>query len=574
MVMMARCDNATRRMRFALILGYLSVLTAAMLSGCTSPTKVRWPRPERPYESTLPTRGVQDQAGPDLPKRRGRSKPPTAPAGEPREADTALVLTTSEVSASRPKDLLVPVVPAAEQEYPIDLTTALRLAEAENPRIAEARQRIGEALAVQRGARALLFPTLNLGTNLHVHTGNLERSSGRILNLNESSLYVGGGAGAMAASPVEIPAVTIYSQLTDAIFEPLAAHQRVEESRFVASATANGILREVAELHFELLAAEADLRVRREAVRQAEEVARLTRAYADAQQGREADAERASTELTLIVREVQEAEEEAAVASARLSHRLHLDQSVRVRPLATVPERVTLIDPQAPLPVLIQVALAHHPTIGAREAGLAATEVRHKQERYRPLLPTVLVGFSGGGFGGGSNLAPPQLSHFAGRTDFDVRVFWTLRNFGVGNLSLQKQRWAEVGQAVGERSRAIAEIRSEVSASYAEVASTRQQADLATQRLSSADVGFHEDLERIRNTVGRPIEVVNSLQLLNQARVARIRAVTDYNKAEFRLFVSLGSPPPLGTPVEGPAPPPPLAFPPVSPVPGAVVPIR
>ncbi len=572
MAMKARCDDASRKMRIALTLGYLSVLTAAMLSGCTSPTKLRWAGPEGPANSTPPPQGVQDQAGSDLPKRRGRSKPPTAPIGMRREADVALILTASQVSASRPKDLLVPVVPTAEQEYPIDLTTALRLAEAENPRIAEARQRIGEALAVQQGARALLFPTLNVGTNLHEHTGNLQRSSGRILNLNETSLYVGGGTGASAAGTVEVPAVSIFSQMTDAIFEPLAARQRVEESRLTASETANAILREVAELHFELLAAEADLRVRRETAGQAEEVAKLTRVYADAQQGREADAERASTELSLIVREVQQAEEEAAVASARMSHRLHLDQAVRVRPLAMVPERVTLIDPEAPLPVLIQVALAHHPTIGARAAGLAAAEVHHTQERYRPLLPTVWVGFSGGGFGGGSNLAPPQLSHFAGRTDFDVRVFWTLRNFGVGNIALQKQRLAEVGQAVGERSRAISEIRSEVSAAYAEAAASRQQVDLATRRLASAEAGFQEDLQRIRNTVGRPIEVVNSLQLLNQARVARIRAVTDYNKAEFRLFVSLGSPPPLGTPVEGPAPP--LAFPPVSPTPGAVVHVR
>ena len=49
-----------------------------------------------------------------------------------------------------------------------------------------------EALAAQQGARALLFPTMNAGTNYHSHTGNLQRSSGRILNLNEKSLYLGG----------------------------------------------------------------------------------------------------------------------------------------------------------------------------------------------------------------------------------------------------------------------------------------------------------------------------------------------------------------------------------------------
>ena len=89
---------------------------------------------------------------------------------------------------------------------------------------------------------------------------------------------------------------------------------------------------------------------------------------------------------------------------------------------------------------------------------------------------------------------------------------------------------------------------------YAEVAAAQRQVEIANRRLKSAQAGFREDVERIRNTVGRPLEVVNSLQFANQARVARIRAVTDYNKAEFRLFVALGSPPPLGNSAQTPLP--------------------
>jgi outer membrane protein TolC len=533
-------------LRYPLTMACLSVLAGALLSGCALATKPRWSGPTGPQGSPAPLEGLEDAARSDSPKRLGRSKPQAPLAGDHRKEDAGLILTAAEASSGAPTGISIPAVPPADQEYALDLTTALRLAEAENPLIAEARQRIGEALAVQQGARALLVPTLNAGTNFHAHTGNLQRSSGRILNLNENSLYVGGGVEALAAGTVGVPAVTIFSPLTDAIFEPLAARQQVEGARFSAVATANDILLEVAERHFELLAAEADLRVRRDSAAQGLEVARLTRAYAQAQQGREADAERAATELSLIEGEVRQAEEDVAVASARLARRLHLDQSVRLRPIAPVVETVTLVDPGAPLPGLIQAALRGRPEVGARAAVLEAAEIRHREERYRPLLPTILIGFSGGAFGGGSNLVGPELAHFAGRTDFDVQAFWTVRNLGLGNLSLQKRRWAEVGQAVGERSRAIAAIRSEVSAAYAEVAAARPQVDLTTRQLASAEDGFREDLERIRNTVARPIEVVNSLKLLNQARVDRIRAVTDYNKAEFRLFVALGSPPPLG----------------------------
>jgi hypothetical protein len=42
----------------------------------------------------------------------------------------------------------------------------------------------------------------------------------------------------------------------------------------------------------------------------------------------------------------------------------------------------------------------------------------------------------------------------------------------------------------------------------------------------------------------------------------------DYNRAQFRLFVSLGSPPPLPHPDAGPLPPAPIAAP-VLPLPGS-----
>lgn len=493
-----------------------------------------------------------------------------------READSEVIRTSlkeavgPESISGIPLDFTTPVIPPPAREFPIDLTTALRLAEAVNPQIARARQMIGEALAIQQKARVLLLPNLNAGITYHSHTGNLERSSGTILNLNKKSLYFGGGADAITAGPVEIPGVSLLSPLTDAIFEPLSARQKVAAARFDAATANNDILREVAELHFDLLAAEADLQVRRETAEQEAEVARLTRAYADANQGREADAERAATELSLIEIEVRQAEEDVAVAAVRLARRLHLDQSVRLRPIAPDVELVTLIDPSVPLPDLISVAVRNRPESGSRAAAVAAAEYRHKEELYRPLLPTLGLGFSGGVFGGGSNLVGPSLAHFAGRTDFDVMAFWTLKNFGFGNLALQKERKAEIGQAAGEQARVIARIRSEVGSAYAEAAAAKNRIAVTTRQLASARVGFAEDLQRIRNTVGRPIEAVNSLELLNHARVDRIQAVLDYNKAEIRLFVALGSPPPLEKSDDDPLLHAPIAEPPLPPLDGLV----
>ena len=197
---------------------------------------------------------------------------------------------------------------------------------------------------------------------------------------------------------------------------------------------------------------------------------------------------------------------------------------------------------------LIEYALSRRPDLAARTAGVALANVRHNQELARPWLPTVWLGYSAGGFGGGSNVIPPTLAHFGGRSDFDVRLFWTISNIGIGNLSLQQRRLAQLNEAEAQRVGTINRVRQEVTSARADALAARAEIDIARSELASAENGFREDLERSRQNLGRPIEVLNSLNLLGGARVNLIRALLRYDQAQFRLFVALGSPPPLLTP--------------------------
>jgi outer membrane protein TolC len=505
----------------------------------------RWPSPRRPRS-------------PETASKVGREEVKADPAVR---ATAARLRQEESTSAAGPTPPAPPSIPAPAGTYPLDLTTALQLADAENPTIARARTGILEALALQKAARALLLPTLNAGTNYHGHNGVLQRSSGRILSLSEQSLYVGGGARTLAAETLAIPAVNIASPLTEALLEPLVARQRLTGSRFEASATALTVLGEVADRYIELLGAEAVLEAQRLSETQAGEIAKIVGAYAATGEGRPANAQRAEADRMLLRVEVQRAEEEVAVASARLAQRLNLDPSVQLRPLLSPLEPLALIDAAAPAEDLVRTALTRRPEVGARSAAIGLAETKLTEERVRPFLPTLWLGFSGGGFGGGSNLVPPLLGNFGGRTDFDVRAFWTLQNLGVGNFALQKRRRAEVGQAVAERSRVFNQIRSEVAAARAEVLARRNTIEVARRELATAEAGYREDLLRTRAGAGRPIEVLDNLRLLAGARVNLIRAVTRYNQAQFRLFVALGSPPPLDPSSPGPVAPPPITTP-------------
>jgi outer membrane protein TolC len=435
------------------------------------------------------------------------------------------------------------------------------LAESENPTIAAARARVLEAVALQTGARAILLPSLNAGSNFHLHTGNLQRSSGRILNLTEQSLYFGGGAMALAAGTVEIPAVSLLGTLTEAWFEPLAAHQHVIGSTLAAQATNNEVLLDVALLHIELMANQEILKVQWLSESQVYDLAVTVTDFAVAGEHRTADANRAQAEWKLHRAAVQRAEEAVAVSAARLANRLNLDPTIRLRPEGTTLTPLNLVALDTHEYDLIQYALRNRPDLAARAAKVARAEVRYHEELARPWIPTVWLGYSGGVFGGGSNVVPPLLSHFSGRTDFDVQVFWTLLNLGAGNLSLQNRRLARVGQADAQRVGVINQVRHEIITARALALAAREQIEIARKELTSAENGFREDADRSRQNLGLPIEVLNSLDLVAGARVNLIRALLRYNQAQFRLFVALGSPPPLVDPPKDEIPPPPVTTP-------------
>ncbi len=117
--------------------------------------------------------------------------------------------------------------PRRRPPTPSTSPTALRLADDQNPEIAEARVAIMAASAQQLAAYSILLPSLNAGPTYHAHTGNLIRSTGQVLNVSSQSLYVGAGARTVAAETVNIPGVNLIGALTDAIYQPLAARQNV-----------------------------------------------------------------------------------------------------------------------------------------------------------------------------------------------------------------------------------------------------------------------------------------------------------------------------------------------------------
>jgi outer membrane protein TolC len=433
---------------------------------------------------------------------------------------------------------------AAVAERAIDLEAALTLAGVDNPTIALAREAVQASLAEQLQARVLLLPTLDAGMDYNLHRGNLQSSQGIIRDVNRQSLYLGGGAAAVGAGSVGVPGVRLTAHLADALFEPRATRQAVIGRQFDALATRNTILLNVTNSFFALVGAEANLQAVRQSETEAAQVAQMTANFARTGQGSEADADRARTSALLVRSMEERAEEEVAVTGAELARLLSTDPATRFRvPGGPIPV-VQLVDPDADLEALVQIAVRNRPEVGARSADVAVVATRLRKERVRPLLPFITVGFSAGEFGGGSDQTTPRFGSFNGRTDFDALAVWSLQNLGLGNLAVQRRLRAQVGEAEAERMRVIDLIRREVAEAYALSAARLRALDVTRREVERAQRAFREDLLRTRNLEGKPIETLHSLNQLVTARQALIAALIAYDQAQFQLFVALGQPPP------------------------------
>lgn len=510
-----------------------------------------------------------------------QERPTGGPAGPAREAARAPQDTLPQAlpdDLRQPEAAALPTPPgdalgmplAPEQPIrPIDLPGALRLAGANDLDIAIARERVAQSLAELQQARVMWLPSLYIGPNWIRHDGQAQVVEGQVRTISKSSLFLGGTAAAgssvsgpvPAGGPAQVSGLTSILRFSDAIFEPLAARQVVEARRAVIQTATNDALLGVAEAYLDLQQAAGRLAIAREAAANAETLAALTSSYARTGAGLEADYRRAVTEQDRQRKNVELAVGELEVASAELVRRTRLDPRIVVAPVEPPETVLRLVPESCPIDELITTGLTNRPELAEAQALVQATITRLKQAKLRPFIPSLAFRYSGGGFGGGQN---GFFGNFNSRSDADVNLYWEVQNLGFADRAIAKQRAAQQRTANLEMMKIQDRVASEVvRAEKARIAASRQMAE-AGRALPEAQASLALNLTNIRRGAGlpgatRPIEVLQPIQALAQARADYLDAVLSYNRSQFRLYRALGRPPHLAQ-----APPPPIHASPTS----------
>jgi outer membrane protein TolC len=463
-----------------------------------------------------------------------------------------------------------------ERLVPITLPAALQLAELANLDIAQAREVVNQARAVQMRANATALPTIATGALYNHHEGQIQKTEGNIETINRDSLWV-------STAPIAT------FQLVEAIYNPLIARRLLAASQAGLRRTSNDTMFAVADAYFTLL------RARRRIARiddtmsflasdapsplraQSRGLLPLVRNIVEVG-GKDAfrsDLERVRVEILRRQEELAGAYQDLIVASAELARLLHLDPEIVLFPAE---------DFRVPMPLagdawtyqsvedLVRVAMSNRPELAENQALVEAALQRVRTAKYRPLMPTLAVGYNWGGFGGGPSIIGPtivpgsnppksvtqtgngssgHIDNFDTRTEFDAAIVWRLQNLGFGNLAEVREQQALYRQAQLRQIQIADRVIAQVVQADQQVLGWRRRVDITRASLFGPNGELVGDVfqslrlnfERIRGAEGRPLEVLDSIRSLNDLLEAYGSAMSDYERARFRLLVVVGIPP-------------------------------
>jgi outer membrane protein TolC len=203
---------------------------------------------------------------------------------------------------------------------------------------------------------------------------------------------------------------------------------------------------------------------------------------------------------------------------------------------------------------MIVHGLHQRPELASAQELVQATLLRLKQARLRPLVPSLAFSYSGGGFGGGRN---SFFGNFGARGDGTVSLFWELQNLGFTDVAIARRSHAEYHTAALRLLKVENQVAADVTTAFkTRLAASRRMAR-AAPAVSTGLESVRLNMLNIRRGAGlpgatRPIEVLQPIQALAQARADYLNAVVSYNRAQFRLYRAIGQPPlPETVPVGG-----------------------
>lgn len=408
--------------------------------------------------------------------------------------------------------------------HPIDLPTALRLAGAQNLDVQIARERFAEAKANHTSALSQFFPWLSPGITYRQHDGRIQDVAGNILEVHKHSYAPGATVGAQV-------------DIGDALYRSLAAKQLANAASHALEAQRQDSVLAAAQGYFDLALAQAAVGVAQDAVRISGSYQTQVVSAVEAGVAFRGDALRAGVQSERNQLALQQATEQRRLAAARLAQVLRLDPAIELAPRDGDVAPLTLIEPGAALDSVVRQTLAARPELKQNESFIAAAREARNGARYGPLIPSLGAQAFWGGLGGGRRGISDS---FGGQEDYVVGLSWRIGPGGLFDFGRQRSTEARLQIAELGSDKLRDDLTRQAVDAFTRWQSLSGQIETARRALAAAEEGLRLARERKEFAVGVVLETIQAEQDLTRARLDYLRAVSEFNKAQYALKRAIG----------------------------------
>jgi outer membrane protein TolC len=417
--------------------------------------------------------------------------------------------------------LLAPALLSAET---LDLATALRLAGANSLEVELARNTVRQAEAKHAETRNRFFPWFTVGAGYRRLDGNTQDTPGNITDVSKQSYQAGVG-------------VVAELRIGEAIYQSLAAQQRANAASHALESVRRNLYAEVSATYFDLLNAQAAMRVSEQSKSLAADYETQVTAAVAAGVAFEADQFRAQAQALRHDLATRKALEDVQIASARLCEMLRLPNGLDLRGADNELVPLDFTTPDASLSAQVGRALDRRPELRSREAMLEAARLDTESTVKGPLIPDLTLRANTGGLGGGKN---GNTGNFDDSSEFIVGLGW---RFGPGGI-FDKSRTQSAQTIQDEETILLEKTRLRITREVLEAIARVRSIDarLATTRklLEASEKTYQLSRDRGATGVGGVLETLRAEEDLGFARLAWFELVADYNKAQAALRRATG----------------------------------
>ena len=410
---------------------------------------------------------------------------------------------------------------AQDKTQAVDLETVLKLGGANNLTIQEYKQRQKLALANLAKAKEWWLPDIFTGTTLHQLWGNAMNTDGEIFeSLDRQNFW--GGAGLNATL-----------DFGDGIFKVKAAKLKARASVYRTQAEKNKALLNIIETYYDFLTAQFSYKAYEQLAAEADDLARQIAIQVEAGLRFESERLLAKSNSNHMRVEMLNARTQYYNMSATLVKLLNLDPVMKLVATETIIAPIELITTQS-MNGSFDSAYQSRPELKNMELMLQSLYEEKKTTTTGLLLPELSVNAKGSYFG-------DIFNPLAATAEFNGALLWKI---SLGRLTYGgelKQYNARIALQKIQMQQARAQVNEEVISAREQILAAREQIEVALEGSRLGEQALKQSIARQQLGTIRPFEILQAMEIYIKSRLDHLKAVSTYNKAQYKLLVAMGN---------------------------------